>query len=142
MTAAVIQAMQLHMLKQADLLPVQLVCQMQLHALRSCHKLTIRASACACHLLLGAFLVSIQTSLTSPYNMITSKVDGHQDRLELQVEDILVRLPCPDIVQSTLSNTMFTLLMSSSSTGFLGLSTGFNSTGEAASKGCRTLVQS
>ncbi len=37
---------------------------------------------------------------------------------------------------------MFTLLMSSSSTGFLGLSTGFSSTGEAASKGCRILVQS
>ncbi len=37
---------------------------------------------------------------------------------------------------------MFTLLMSSSSTGFLGLSTGFSSTGEAASKGCRALVQS
>ena len=100
-TAAVIQAMQLHMLNHADLLAVQMVCQMQLHAVRSRCNLTARASACACHLLLGAFLVSVQTSLTSPYNMITSKVDGHQDRLELQVEHILVRLPCPNNVKST-----------------------------------------
>ncbi len=89
------------MLNHADLLAVQMVCQMQSHAVRSRCNLTARASACACHLLLGAFLVSIQTSLTSPYNMIASKVDGHQDRLELQVEHRLVRLPCPNNVQST-----------------------------------------
>ena len=73
--------------------------------------------------------------------MITRKVDGHQDRLELQMEHMRVRLPFPNIIQCTVSNIIFTLLMSSSSTGFLGFSTGFSSTGEAASKGCRTLVQ-
>ena len=73
--------------------------------------------------------------------MVTSKVDSHQNGLQLHDEvadKISMNKTALDIFTGAEQELQadVTLLMSSRSTGFFGLSVWFNRTGEAASNGC------